>query len=64
MVEALNDAYSTAFTSNLTGILLVDSLVVVLVYSFDSEFEGNIFPYFFELTFYFWTDVWNPRQFL
>ena len=21
---------------------------------------GNIFPYFLELTFYFWTDVWNP----
>ena len=23
--------------------------------------KGNIFPYFLELTVYFWTDVWNPR---
>ena len=57
--------YISFFTSNLAGILVVDYLAIVLVILLIKNLllvvprgEDNIFPYFLEFTFYFWTNVY------
>ena len=45
-------------TSNLTGVLLVDYLVVILVYSFDKEFVADFFPTWRQyLSLFSWTHI-------